>query len=131
MYSFSEDPELLERSVEIDGRNSDAVYRLARLRHLEMTGGEAKPKRSTSNRSRGNPLMAVSWLGLSELYIDSGREADSETALRMAQGMMQSSPGLLWESSMLAFRLGDNDLALDNLRVVAEADPTKKSASST
>lgn len=126
MYSFSEDPALLERSVEIDGRNSDAVYRLARLRHLEMTGGDDETEALYIESLSGNPLMAVSWLGLSELYIDSGREADSEKALRMAQGMMQSSPGLLWESSMLAFRLGDNDLALDNLRVVAEADPTKR-----
>ncbi|HML96323.1 MAG TPA: hypothetical protein PKC29_12945 [Thermodesulfobacteriota bacterium] len=126
MYSFSENPELLERSVEIDGRNSDAVYRLARLRHLEMTEGEDKTEALYFESLSGNPLMAVSWLGLSELYIDSGREADSEKALRMAQGMMPSSPGLLWESSMLAFRLGDNDLALDNLRVVAEADPTKR-----
>lgn len=126
MYSFSEDPALLERSVEIDGRNSDAVYRLARLRHLEMTEGEDKTEALYFESLSGNPLMAVSWLGLSELYIDSGREADSETALRMAQGMMQSSPGLLWEASILAFRLGDNDLALDNLRVVAEADPAKR-----
>ena len=126
MYSFSENPELLERSVEIDPRNSDAVYRLARLRHLEMTGDDGETEALYFESLSGNPLMAVSWLGLSELYIDSGREADSETALRMAQGMMQSSPGLLWESSMLAFRLGDNDLALDNLRVVAEADPAKR-----
>lgn len=126
VYSLSEDPSLLDRSVEIDGRNSDAVYRLARLRHLEMTGTDGETEALYFRSLAGNPLMAASWLGLSELYIDSGREADSEKALRMAQGMMQSSPGLLWESSMLAFRLGDNDLALDNLRVVAEADPTKR-----
>jgi len=126
VYSLSEDPVLLERSVEIDGRNGDAVYRLARLKHINMTGSDAETEALYFSALSGNPLMAASWLGLSELYIDSGREADSEKSLRMAQDMMQSSPGLLWESSMLAFRLGDNDLALDNLRVVAEADPTKR-----
>lgn len=126
VYSFSEDPALIERSVAIDGRNADAVYRLARLKHINMTGSDAETEELYFSALSGNPLMAASWLGLSELYIDSGREADSEKSLRIAQNMMQSSPGLLWESSMLAFRLGDNNLALDNLRVVAEADPTKR-----
>ncbi len=126
VYSFSEDPALIERSVAIDGRNADAVYRLARLKHINMTGSDAETESLYFSALSGNPLMAASWLGLSELYIDSGREADSEKSLRTAQNMMQSSPGLLWESSMLAFRLGDNNLALDNLRVVAEADPTKR-----
>lgn len=126
VYSLSEDPVLLERSVAIDERNADAAYKLARLKHIDMSGSDDETEALYFSALSGNPLMAASWLGLSELYIDSGREADSEKSLRMAQNMMQSSPGLLWESSMLAFRLGDTGLALDNLRVVAEADPTKR-----
>lgn len=60
VYSLSEDPVLLERSVAIDGRNGDAVYRLARLKHINMTGSDAETEALYFSALSGNPLMAAS-----------------------------------------------------------------------
>jgi len=116
----------LERSVSLDRGNAEAAYRLARLYHLNMSGGENRIQELYTESIEDCPLCAPSWLGLAELFIDSGETGKAGIALTRADELIPSSVGLLWDSSMLSLSLGDNDRALEKLRKVATADPARR-----
>jgi hypothetical protein len=120
------DARSLERSVSLDRGNAEAAYRLARLHHLNMSGGEKRIQELYTESIEDCPLSAPSWLGLAELFLDSGETGKARTALARADEMIPSSVGLLWASSMLSLTLGDNDRALEKLRKVAAADPARR-----
>jgi len=91
-----------------------------------MIGEEYQVEDLYINSLRHNPLHSASWLGLTEIYLESGEEDKARITLQRALQLIPSSIGLLWESSLLALFLGDVDLALDKLRVVAQADPQRR-----
>ena len=116
----------LERSVTLDRGNAEAAYRLARLYHLNMSGGENRIQELYTESIKDCPLCAPSWLGLAELFIDSGETGKAGIALARADELIPSSVGLLWNSSMLSLSLGDTGRALEKLRKVAKADPERR-----
>ena len=120
------DARSLERSVSLDRGNAEAAYRLARLYHLNMSGGEKRIQELYTESIEDCPLYAPSWLGLAELFSDSGEAGKAGTALARADDMIPSSIGLLWDSSMLSLTLGDTGRALEKLRKVATADPARR-----
>ncbi len=120
------DARSLELSVSLDRGNAEASYRLARLYHLNMSSGEKLIQELYTESIEDCPLSAASWLGLAELFLDSGETGKARTAIARADEMIPSSPGLLWSSSMLSLTLGDNGRALEKLRKVAKADPARR-----
>ncbi len=126
VLSLEEDTASLERSVRLDGGNAEASYRLARLYQLNMTGDEKTAEDLYAKSISRSPLLAPSWLGLTELFIESGEGAKAKTTLARADDIIPSSVGLLWESSMLSFSLGETRQAFGKLRKVADADPARR-----
>lgn len=126
VLSLEQDTASLERSVSLDGGNAEAAYRLARFYQLNMSGGEKGITELYTESIQDCPLCAPSWLGLAELYIESGEAGKARTTLGRADEIIPSSVGLLWESSMLSLTLGDTGRALEKLRKVAKADPARR-----
>jgi hypothetical protein len=91
-----------------------------------MSGGENRVQELYTESIMDCPLCAPSWLGLAELFIDSGETGKAGTALARADELIPSSVGLLWDSSMLSLTLGDTGRALEKLRKVAKADPARR-----
>lgn len=120
------DLKYIELSPSFNSSNAEASYRLARIYQFLMIGDEYQVQDLYVTSLRHNPLHSASWLGLTETYIESGEEDKARITLLRALELIPSSIGFLWESSLLAFSLGDVDLALDNLRVVAQADPWRR-----
>lgn len=120
------DLKYIELSSSFNSSNAEASYRLARIYQLLMIGDEYQVQDLYINSLRHNPLHSASWLGLTEMYLESGEEDKARITLRRALKLIPSSIGLLWESSLLAVSLGDLDLALNKLRVVAQADPQRR-----
>lgn len=126
VLSLEQDTASLERSVSLDGGNAEASYRLARLYQLNMTGDEETAEELYVNSISRSPLLAASWLGLTELFIESGEAGKAKITLERSDEIIPSSVGLLWESSMLSFSLGETRQALGKLRKVADADPARR-----
>jgi tetratricopeptide (TPR) repeat protein len=126
VLALRKDTASIERSVSLDGGNAEAKYRLARLYQLNMSAGEKSIVELYAESIGESPLYAPSWLGLAELYIESGEEAKARITLARADELIPSSVGHLWESSMLSLSIGDNTRALQKLRKVAEADPARR-----
>ena len=120
------DLKYIELSPSFNSSNAEVSYRLARIYQLLMIGDEYQVQELYRNSLRHNPLHTSSWLGLTETYSESGEEDKARITLRRALELIPSSIGLLWESSLLAISLGDIDLALNKLRVVAQADPGRR-----
>ena len=116
----------IELSQSFNSSNAEVSYRLARTYHLLMIGDEYQIQDLYINSLRHNPLYSISWLGLAELYSESGEDDKARISLQRTLELIPSSIGLLWESSLLAISLGDLDLALAKLRVVAQADPRRR-----
>lgn len=126
VLSLEQDTASLERSVSLDGGNAEASYRLARLYQLNMTGDEETAEELYVNSISRSPLLAASWLGLTELFIESGEAGKAKITLERSDEIIPSSVGLLWESSMLSFSLGETRQALGKLKKVADADPARR-----
>ena len=124
--ALGKDQASLERSVSLDPWSAEAKYRLARLYQLDLSGSDERITALYTESLGESPLYAPSWLGLAELYADSGDTGKAKAALAMADGIIPSSPGLLWESSMLSLALGDNPRALEKLGKVAGIDPARR-----
>lgn len=121
-----EDAASIERSLSLDPGNAEAAYRLGRLYQLLMIGDERRAEDLYMDSIRHSPLLSASWLGLTETYIEADEEEKARLTLDRAVELIPSSIGLLWESSLLAFSLGERGLAMDNLRIVAKADPGRR-----
>lgn len=126
VLALGKDQASLERSVRIDPGNAEAKYRLARLYQLDMSADDERIASLYTESLRESPLFAPSWLGLAELYMESGDKKNAGIAVAAADKIIPASPGLLWESSMLSLTLGDNARALEKLRKVAQADPARR-----
>jgi tetratricopeptide (TPR) repeat protein len=126
VLALKKDAASIERSVSIDSGNAEARYRLARIYQLNMSSDDRRIKELYMESIMESPLYAPSWLGLAELYIESGEGAKARKTLGRADEIIPSSVGLLWESSMLSLSLGDNARALEKLRKVAKADPARR-----
>ena len=120
------DLKYIELSPSFNSSNAEVSYRLARIYQLLMIGDEYQVQELYINSLRHNPLHTPSWLGLTEIYSESGEEDKARITLQRALGLIPSSIGLLWESSLLAISLGEPELAMNSLRIVAKADPRRR-----
>jgi len=116
----------IELSQSFNSNNAEVSYRLARLYQLLMIGDENQSEYLYIDSLKHSPLLSSSWLGLTETYVESGEEEKARLTLDRTLELIPSSIGLLWESSLLAFSLGEPGLAMDNLRIVAKADPRRR-----
>ena len=126
VLALGKDQASLERSASLDAWSAEAKYRLARLYQLDMSGSEERIVTLYTESLERSPLFAPSWLGLAELYTESGDKEKARAALAMADSITPSSIGLLWESSMLSLSLGDNARALGKMKKVVVADPDRR-----
>ncbi len=121
-----EDIESIEKGLSFNQSNALATYKIARINQFFMTEEEERIKEIYVNSLRENPLFTVAWIGLAETLIEMDEDNKAHLALTRARGLIPSSIGLLWESSLLAFSLGDIELATDMLKMVAKADPKRR-----
>lgn len=73
-----------------------------------------------------NPTHSSAWLGLSEVLLEAGAPERASAALDRALELSPLSIAFLWDSSILAFRLGRVDEALERLSVVAAVDDRRR-----
>lgn len=116
----------IEKSLALNPSDADLNFRLARVYHLLMLGDEQKTGSFYFRSLQLNPLLSSSWLGLAELFADYNDRQKALVALRRSVEVAPFYIARLWEASILAFRLGFNDIAIDNLKVVAKADPVRR-----
>jgi hypothetical protein len=116
----------MRESLTLNPFDSEHRFRLAMLSYILLLGGKEMVEALYLGSLESNPLLVSSWLGLSETLVEAGEEEKARTALSRALSLSPSSTAVLWEGSILALRLGDTDLALKNLRVVADTDPGRR-----
>lgn len=73
-----------------------------------------------------NPFEIEGWLGLSEHYLQNNNKKNAKISLYRALDLSNNYPSRLWESSILAMRLGEVEIASDNLRKVIISDPQRR-----
>lgn len=76
-----------------------------------------------NNSIEYNPLLASSWLEINEIFLDKGENDKALLALNRATDLAPLSIARLWQGSILALRLGQRDMAFENMKTVATADP--------
>jgi len=73
-----------------------------------------------------NPFEIEGWLGLSEFYLQNNNKKNSKISLYRALDLSSNYPSRLWESSILAMRLGEDEIASENLKKVIISDNVKR-----
>jgi hypothetical protein len=116
----------IEKTLVLNPSDAELHFRLARVYHLVMLSDGQKAQASYFNSLYLNPLLSSSWLGLAEFFADYGEKQKAFIALKRSAEVAPFYIARLWEGSILAFRLGFNSLAIDNLRIVAKTDPARR-----
>ncbi len=122
------DLKFLERALSINPASAELNYRVGWVYRNLLLGDDKTIERYFVTALEKSPLLPSSWLELSELYLDAGENKKSLTALKIARVLAPMSPARLWQGAIVAVRLNENDMALDNLRFVASADVSKRNA---
>ena len=100
-----------------DAENS---YRLTRLKHVLTYGSYDEITREYVHTLALNPVYSQAWLGLSEILFEQGKEKAALRALDCSLELSPLSIAFLWDSAIVAFILGRNDVAIKNLSIVAK-----------
>lgn len=117
------DLESMEAAIFISPNNPDLNFSLGRTYHNLMLGDQSQAVSKFSDSIKLNPLLASSWLELSEIYLDNGERDKSLLALNRSYELAPLSIARLWQGSILALRLGQEDMAFENMKFVAKSDP--------
>lgn len=118
------DLESMEIGISMTPDNADLNFRIGRTYHNLMLEDENKVTSLFANSLQNNPLLASSWLELSEIFVDKGESDKSLVALNRAHELAPLSIARLWQGSILALRLGEENRAYNNFKIVATADPS-------
>jgi len=121
-----EDIDRMKNSLILNPSDAEHDFRLAMIYYMLVLGGKEKIEALYLKSLELNPVLVSSWLGLAEMLVEAGENQRAKTALNRALALSPLSTAGLWEGSILALRLGDNSLALKNLRIVADADPERR-----
>jgi len=122
------DLESMEVGISIAPNNPDLNFQIARTYHNFMLEDEDQVVSKFKTSIQNNPLFTSSWLELSEIFLDKGEEEKALLALNRAYELAPLSIARLWQGSILALRLGQEDMAYEKLRVFATADPELRTA---
>ena len=117
------DLESMEVGLSMTPGSADLNFRLARTYHNLMLSDGDKESSLFIKSIEQNPLLASSWLELSDVLIGLGEDKKAYLALKRAREIASLSIARLWQGSILALRLGKEDMAFENFRIVAHADP--------
>lgn len=122
MYVDERDLDSSAVSLSIDSGDAVLNYRIARISHVLSLNKLGNSVDYYLQSISLNPTFPRPWLGISEVMYDLGEVEDAKTALTRARELSPMSSALLWDSSLLALRMGFNDYALTNLKLVAKYD---------
>lgn len=126
IYADSGNVNSLKTSQYINSSNAEAANYLAAFYQILMIEDETQTEQLYIKSLEKSPLYADSWLGLTEVFIHRDEDEKARKTLTRTFELIPSSVGHLWESSLLAFSLGDTELAIDKLGIVAKADPRRR-----
>lgn len=115
-----------EEAVQLNPTDAELNFRLANFYSLFMTADENKIKSLYIRSLESNPLLAHAWLGLTDMFISEGDKNKAFITLEKGMSIFPTSIARLWEGSILALRLGDTQLAMKGMKVVAKADPRRR-----
>jgi tetratricopeptide (TPR) repeat protein len=121
---FSEVPTLtgLHYATRLQPGNAEYQYRLGRyLSLVELSPLQAEPVLRQAVEL--NPHQARYWMGLAEIYEQTGDAARQGMALKRALEAEPTTPEVAWEAANFYIVRGDNAAALKNLGVVMADDP--------
>jgi len=129
-YSFNnEDDELigaLEDSINKNNSRSGNFSELADLYSILNIKDENEIESLYFKSVSLNPFELEGWLGLSEHYLQNNNKKNAKISLKRALDLSSNYPSRLWESSILAMRLGEEAIASDNLKKVIISDNEKR-----
>jgi len=129
-YSLNnEDDELigvLENSIKTNSSRSGNFSGLADLYSILNIKDEKEIESLYFESVSLNPFEVEGWLGLSEHYLQINDKKSAKISLYRALELSSNYPSRLWESSILAMRLGEEQIASDNLKKVIISDNDKK-----
>ncbi len=118
--------EYMKAGLALNPSDAEFSFGIGRLYHLLMLGDEGEARRHYVQSLEHNPLLTSSWLALAEMYIEEGKDEKARASLLRAFELAPLSMGRLWESSILALRLGDVRLAARALKAVAKSDDRRR-----
>ncbi len=116
----------LRKAYVLDPKGSDLTYMLGRAYHFYTLGEDTGATRLYADSIKENPLMFPSWFGLAEFFIEEGRGKEGLKVLDYMHKLDAKSAAWKWEEAIVALRLGENDMALKDLRYVAKVDPGRR-----
>lgn len=120
------DIDSMKKSLVLNPGDAEISFRLARVYHMLMLVDEKKAEALYVKSLELNPLLSSSWLGLAELFTDNGERLKALTVLNRVEELAPLYIARLWETSILALRLGAQSMAIKNLRIVAKVDPQRR-----
>ena len=129
-YSLNnEDDELigvLENGININYSRSSNYSGLADLYSILNIKDEKEIEFLYFKSVSLNPFEIEGWLGLSEHYLQNNDKKNAKISLYRALDLSSNYPSRLWESSIIAMRLGEDQIATENLKKVIISDPEKR-----
>jgi len=129
-YSLNnEDDELigvLEDGININYSRSSNYSGLADLYSILNIKDEKEIESLYFKSVSLNPFEIEGWLGLSEHYLQNNDKKNAKISLYRALDLSSNYPSRLWESSIVAMRLGEDQIATENLKKVIISDPERR-----
>lgn len=128
-YSYAQGPQPngLLLASEIEPENPDYYfltgYYLAEYEYLSSRDTALEEYKKAISLS---PFNYNYWFHLAEIFYEGGMEDKAVYALNMATSLSPGSVALRWRAGMLASKLGDSGLVLENLSPVIKYDRVRR-----
>lgn len=124
-YSYAQgpQPEGLRLASGIEPKNPDYYFLIAfYLMEYDYQSSYETAMDEYKKALTLSPFNHNYWFYLAELLYSGGQHEQARYALNQATELSPGTVSLRWRSGMLASKLGDKELVLDNLRAVIEHD---------
>lgn len=116
----------VERGLVLNPADAELNFHLAEIYHMLAFADESKAENLYVKSVELNPLFPSSWLGLTDVFVENGEKQKALSTLGRLSELTPLSSSYLWEGAILALRLGDRQMAIEDLRLVAKTDPHKR-----
>jgi len=121
-----DDLSYLENSIKSNPNKAENYIKFADIKSALLLDDYSEIINLYLTAITNNPLNSSAWMGLSDAYLEEGDFVKSRNALMRGIDISDHYIARLWESSILAMRLGEEDLAINNIKIVAKYDPDRR-----
>ena len=104
---------------------SDSEKNLSLGRLQFQKGNNAPAGRYFISSIESNPLKSSAFIDFSEIFLEDEENEKAQILINRSKEITPNSYRILWKTAVSAFRLNDNELALNCLRMISKIDSYK------